>query len=557
MIEVTSPIEEEVKKWVPHPKQEKFIRLPFDITEAFFGGHKGPGKTETLVLLPLLYEFHNNSNFRGLYMRRTFADIEREILDRMRKFYPSTGAVLNEQKRRFKWPNGAIMRLGHAEHEQDVREYDTDEYHLICWDELTHFLPFQYQYLSFTRCRSSDPFLPSIIRAAGNPGNVGHLYVRRRFIDPSPLGHRVLKDKKSGLLRVFIPATIEDNPTILQNDPTYLAKLNSLPEAERRAAFGDWYTFSGQVFEEWRIEPFNDEPENARHVINPFVIPSWWPRVIAIDWGWNAPTCIGWAAVSPLGKVFLYRVYNETGKYIPEWIRDFINLTGTEFDTVKKITICHSASQQRGEPETIYQQVNEALKANGISITARLGKRDRIGGKLLVHEYLRWRPKPKLDSRLVFDQELADRIYRNRGTAALNEYLNLFKEENVEILPKLQIFGEGCNPVIDAIPTCVYEEKEGKVSEDVAEFNGDDPYDMLRMLLESVDSYVNESLEEFNERKKLDEIMQEKDMTAFYRRMEYMEAQRPNLGPVNLIHAPRYGVDYSGGVRHMPRRRRF
>ena len=92
-------------------------------------------------------------------MRRTYADIEREILDRQRKYYPSTGAVLNEQKKRWKWPNGAIDRLGHAETEQGVREYDTDEYHLLRWDELTHFLPFQYQYLSFTRVRSSDPFL--------------------------------------------------------------------------------------------------------------------------------------------------------------------------------------------------------------------------------------------------------------------------------------------------------------------------------------------------------------------------------------------------------------
>src|SRR5678815_4971800 len=153
-----------------------------------------------------------------------------------------------------------------------------------------------------------------------------------------------------------------------------------------------------RVFTEWRIRPFHDEPDNARHVIPAFDIPTWWPRVISIDWGWDAATAIIWGAISPQGQVFVYRVYNEKYKYIKDWTRDLTNLSRHELASIKRIVICHSAGQQRGEPKTIQEQVNEALLNNGFSVQCELGKRDRVGGKMLIHEYLRWKT---IDARVL------------------------------------------------------------------------------------------------------------------------------------------------------------
>jgi len=37
-VEVKSPLEADIKKWMPEPKQERFISIPYDIFEAFYGG---------------------------------------------------------------------------------------------------------------------------------------------------------------------------------------------------------------------------------------------------------------------------------------------------------------------------------------------------------------------------------------------------------------------------------------------------------------------------------------------------------------------------------------
>lgn len=52
-------------------------------------------------------------------------------------------------------------------------------------------------------------------------------------------------DPISGRSRVFIPAKIEDNPTLMKNDPDYVRFLESLPEDLRKA----WRDGSRDVFE--------------------------------------------------------------------------------------------------------------------------------------------------------------------------------------------------------------------------------------------------------------------------------------------------------------------
>lgn len=507
-------MEVQTTTWKPHKKQEVFLTLPDWIYEVLYGGAAGPGKTEALYMLPLVRQFHQHPRYKGLILRRTFPELEAEIILRSKQWYASTGAKYNEQKKRWTFPNGGYQGFGHCEHEKDITKYDGVEYNYVGFDELTHFTEYQYTYLAGSRVRSSSSELPAIVRSGTNPGNVGHKWVRDRFVEPYKEGMKLLKDKRTGLTRMFVPAFLEDNPTLMQNDPLYAQKLMMLPtEAERRAKrYGDWYTFEGQVFQ-FRLEPLPDEPSNACHICEPFPIPFWWPKVAAIDWGFAAHVWIGWAAIAPDGRVYLYREYFEKRKLLSDWATKFKHLS--EKDNLEEVHLDPSAWQNRGV-ETIDQKFTEY---SGYTPVKAIN--DRIGGKMLLHDYLRWIPKPKPQSvGFEFDKELGDKILRNYGLEKYREYISFFDDKSDEgPLPKLQIFSN-CTAIQDAIPQCVYDPKN---PEDVLEFDGDDPYDGIRYLLQAVARFKERAAREGRRYDQMQRIednykrgQETGDMTQFY-----------------------------------------
>lgn len=522
------------KHWKPNARgQEEVLKAPDSIFEILGGGAAGGGKTDLGLILPIIRQFVDHPKFKGLVMRRTFADLEKEIVPRQHEWYAPAGGVYNETKKVWKWASGARIQNGHAEKEDDVRKYDSAEYNYIDWDESTHFSEFQYLYLSISRCRSSSPDLPAIVRAFTNPGNVGHRFFKQRFVDPYRVGRKIIKDKVTGLKRMYIPFLGTDNPHLTTNDPDYLRRLEALPESERRAKLhGDWDAYEGQVFSEFRIAHIPSEPEWAVHVIEPFKIPDWWPRILCIDWGYSAMTFAIWAAIAPNGRVYIYRTQEWTKTKIKVWTRELANLSGEE--VFEDVVVCHSANQNRGEDLTIQQQIYYAFDER---YSIRLAEKDRIGGKNLIHEYLRWMPIPKrIPGTVIYDHELAQRILRIKGEVAFKEYLDSFKEEEPETnLPKLQIFkysleGKSSQILIDTIPACVPDDKN---PEDVAEFPGDDPYDTLRMVVKTAHRFESEAKDKQERLNKTAEIYENleatNNQTAYYRQMEKLELENPSL----------------------------
>lgn len=516
------------KEWKPHKRQEEFLQLPFSFFEGFFGGAAGPGKTETILMYPIVHGFYKTPGFKGIILRRTFPDLEREIILRSHEYYPLTGAKYNEQKHRWSWKWGAYLQFGHAEHEKDIKNYDGVEYNYIGWDELTHFTEFQYLYLSLERCRSAVPELPAIVRSGSNPGNIGHSWVRKRFVEPAREGGKVIHERVRDITgkevinkRIFIPAFATDNPTLLKNDPNYLARMAMLPEAEKRAKiYGDWWTFSGQVFREFRSEHFPHEPENAVHVGPPVRIPEWWPRFVHLDWGTTAAAAGYWGALAPNSKLYIYREYFEKGKKVYDWGNAVKSLSFGE--NIRRVGLCHSAFANRGEEFTLAQQFQKYSGFEPFN-----SGRDRIGGKSLIHEFLRWKPleRIKLD-KSEFDSTLAEKIYRFYGEDKYNEYMSHFKDPEPETnIPRLYIF-DNCVKLIETIPLCVYDETN---KEDVAEWDGDDPYDSARGLLKIADNYLREARIERKHEEAVDKVMvqfeQTNDQTAMYRQMELLEAK--------------------------------
>lgn len=279
--------------WRPFPgAQEEFLRR--GEFEVLFGGAAGPGKTDCLVAA--MTRGVDNQTYHGLIIRRTFPQLQ-EIIDRCHKIYPYMGATYRATDKRWVFPSGSIIDLGHMQHENDKYNYQGKEYHRIGVDELTQFTETQYTYL-FSRLRTTDPDITPQIVSSTNPGGIGHYWVKERFISITDAG-RTHIDTATGLSRVFIPATIEDNPALFNNDPAYLARLEALPEVEKmRLRHGIWDAFEGQVF---------TELSQRVHGIEPFDIPPEWEKYCVFDWGFSKPFSVGWYAVDYDGVIYRYR----------------------------------------------------------------------------------------------------------------------------------------------------------------------------------------------------------------------------------------------------------
>lgn len=519
------------KVWRPNSKkQEDFLALPDSIEEALYGGAAGGGKTEILLMLPLLKKFHELPWFTGIIFRRTYAQLERSLIPRSKtggkfmhkgkevrtpSYYDFQGDY-NEQKHTWTFPSGAKIIFGHLDTDTRIAEYDTDQYNYMGWEELTDFSEKQYTYLSH-RCRGKI----HIIRAAATPGNVGNSWVRKRFVEEAPGGYKLMRDKVTKTARIFIPAKLPDNKDLMNEDPGYLDRLRLLPLAEQRAKIeGDWWAFEGQVFPEFRSVRFLDEPNEAIHVVEPFPIPEWWPKLLSIDWGFAHHTSAHWAAVSPDNRIYVYREYFQRKTKVSTWAADMRRFS--QFDgNIASIVIDPSAEQDRGLEKTIKQQFIESSGFDDVE----LADNDRIGGKMLVHDFLRWTPRPnRYIPQEGYNTETGMRILRMHGEEQYHEYLNLFKPEPPETnLPRLQIF-RTCPALIDCIPQCVYDETH---PEDIKKWDGDDPIDDLKYLLKAADRYLNDAKYEHERRSQLQLIINRKeasnDQTTFYRQMEVLE----------------------------------
>lgn len=521
-------------QWRPHRKQEIFLSIPYSIKEAAYLGGAGSAKSETLLMYPIVHRLIENSRFKQVFMRRTFPELRNEIVPRAQEIYRPFGAKFNKTEMIFEFPSGARVYLGHCETENDVHQYDSMEINLFTPDEITSFTEYIYLYIGFERVRSSvDSNLPAIIRCAGMPGGVGHGWVKKRFVDPCKEGGKVLIGR-GGNKRIMIFATQADNPHI---DPSYKQSLEALPEAEKQAKlYGSFDAYLGQVFDEFRDKHYTDEPENALHVIEPFDIPIWWPRIVVGDWGYAAMTWIGYGAISPDKRLYIYREQAFSKTKITEWsalVKPFIDK-----ESPRVIKFCKSSGQDRGQEHTIQQQIEEALDRPIVLTTNTPGS--RIAGKALLHEFLRWKPRqaPITEARF-FNEEYAMFLYRNSGERAYREYLESFNPAPPEILPKLQIF-KNCPLLIQAIKTCQYAKSTNNVpAEDVAEFDGDDPYDGIRYMIDEADRYFNEAIDEMRVVEQRDAIIkrveQDQDWTAFYRNARKLE-QRTIYTPVKRYH---------------------
>lgn len=282
------------------PKQYEFVTA--DAFEVLYGGAAGGGKSHAQLVDAMLYalEYPGSSQ---LLLRRTFRELDMSLIRKAWTLYPREIATYNSQKHEYLFYNKSVITFGYLARDADVLQYQSAEFDVIRFDELTHFTEYQYIYM-FSRCRGTNGY-PKHIKSSTNPGNVGHAWVKKRFIDPAPPNTLMTSEIRVGkikrtITKIFIPAKVTDNGSIVEYDPDYLIRLEALPEAERRALRdGDWNVFEGQYFTEF---------SSALHVCEPFPIPPHWRRYRAFDYGLDRLACV-WAAVDPEGTAYIYREF--------------------------------------------------------------------------------------------------------------------------------------------------------------------------------------------------------------------------------------------------------
>jgi phage terminase large subunit len=365
------------------PKQKAFAEAVERFPVVFYGGARGGGKSKGLQLIMLLRRFQYPGS-TGAIFRRTYPELEGNHIRPLFQAFPQLREYYSEAKKLLTFPNGSTLQFCHCQNEKDVELYQGREFSDLAIDEAGQWTEGMFRTLLGSN-RSSKAGIPTRAMLTGNPGGIGHGWLKRLFVE------RRFNDRERSEDYAFVQALVDDNAALIENDPNYVSRLESEPnEALRRAfRYGDWDIFAGQFFQEISKDV---------HFIPPFDIPRHWNRFGAYDYGFNHPAAFGWFATDEDGNVYLYRELIRSQTRVDQFAR----MVNQHEDTSLLYPIVagrdcwtqKSTLRDDKQPPT----VAEEFYSHGIQLKPAVT--DRIQGAAHLRSYLAWRSRPGNKPRL-------------------------------------------------------------------------------------------------------------------------------------------------------------
>lgn len=260
-------------RYIPQaPTERQAAFLARTEKEVFYGGAAGGGKSSALLMAALKYV--HVPNYSALIIRRTLRDLDLpdSIMSRAKQWLAGTDAQWNNVRHVVTFPKtGATLTFGYLDSAGDQYGYQGAAFQGVFFDEVTQFPEQWYRYL-FSRLRKlTGATVPLRVWSAGNPGGIGHEWVKRRFVD------------HDGTERAFVPATLADNPHL---DSSYRESLAVLDETTRRQLEdGIWVRDAAGL-----VYPFDDEDIIA-------TAPACQYHLLSMDYGYTDATSFtvyGW-----------------------------------------------------------------------------------------------------------------------------------------------------------------------------------------------------------------------------------------------------------------------
>lgn len=287
--------------------------------ELLYGGAAGGGKShwERIMSISLCMDI---PGLQYYLFRRSYSDLQKSYVEGPTGYNAMLGELIHEGAvesvaKEIRFPNESKIYLCHAQHEKNVLDFGSFEFHVLNIAEAGQFTPFMIKYLR-SRVRMGEDFkkkipkhyiipkeywrdqtkpeysLPRAIYTC-NPIGPGKDFLKKNFVD----GHQPdeiwrAEDEDGGMIRQFVPAKLGDNPSL---DPVaYSASLKGIGNDAYVQALldGNWKTTIGAFFPQIDV---------SRHLIRPFMIPEHWPKLMVYDHGScgeGDPFSIGWYAIS-------------------------------------------------------------------------------------------------------------------------------------------------------------------------------------------------------------------------------------------------------------------
>ena len=304
--------------WEPQSGNQAAALAADFIDEVFYGGERGGCKSDFQLGFQEDGEIEHKKYWRGIMFRKTYTELE-ELQGRALEIFPESGAIYKAQSSAdypysncWYWSNGATVKMRYIEHERDYGRYHGHQYTGLSMDEVTEY-PTPNGLLKMLSTLRSAHGVPCSARLTGNPGGVGHGWVKQRYIDVAP-PYKPFTDEETGFTRMFIPSKMDDNQILLEQDPKYRSRILAATHGNdvlRKAWLdGDWNIIAGAYFNKWSQD----------HILDPFILPAHWTRFMSGDWGSAKPFSFGWWAVAA-DDTFVNNVWIPQGAMIRyrEW----------------------------------------------------------------------------------------------------------------------------------------------------------------------------------------------------------------------------------------------